>query len=142
MSQLLLFLPSHEVKLVASPVKITNTHQYRLEVMIWGQLAFTIQDTPMTTAGVLIGAIGEQAIPAGTWTKMVHRFTATATALSGQIVIRFPTAGNTIRIDDAKLIDVTLETKQYRIMRIKGSMFPGSYIQTLTLREKTATETA
>ena len=48
----------------------------------------------------------------------------------------------TIYIDNFELIDLTMEQKSHRLVRIQGSMRAGSFVQTLTLREITASETA
>lgn len=142
MSQLLLFLPSNEVKLVAEPISLTNTHEYRGEFMIWVLTAATVQITMLDSADVLIGSVIEKYIPASTWTKYAFTFTSTVTDVAAQMVVRIPTDPNTMRFDDVHIIDLTNESAQYRVMRIQGSMKPGGFIQTLTLREKTAAETA
>lgn len=142
MSQLLLFLPSNEVKLAASPISIISGREYQIDFMIWMQTAAQVQVTFMTEADALIGSIVQKYVPASTWTKYKFNFTPNVTDSAAQMVVRIPTDPNTMRFDDVHVIDLTNESKQYRIMRIQGSLKPGGFIQTLTLREKTAAETA
>lgn len=142
MSQLLLFLPSNEVKLAASPIGLISGREYQVDFMIWMNTAAQVQVTMMTEADALIGSIVQKYIPAQTWTKYKFTFTSTVTDSAAQMVVRIPVDPNTMRFDDVHVIDLTDETKQYRVMRIQGSLKPGGFIQTLTLREKTAAETA
>ena len=77
-----------------------------------------------------------------TWKQTHFEFTALETNFDAQIRITPESLLQNIYFDNFKLIDLTLERKEYRIMRIQGSVLPGSFVQILTLREKTANETA
>lgn len=75
------------------------------------------------------------------WKATSFDFTAVQTNENAQLRITPASLLQDIWFDKFRLIDLTLEKKQYRIMRIQGSVLPGSFIQILTLREKTANET-
>ena len=79
---------------------------------------------------------------ADTWKTASFEFTALETNAVSELRITPETAVQTIYLDKFRLYDLTQEMKEYRIMRIQGSLLPGSFLQTLTIREKTATETA
>ena len=76
------------------------------------------------------------------WKTAVFEFTGVTTDHNSVLKITPETEVQSIWFDKFRLYDLTLERKQYRLMRIQGSVMPGSFIQTLTLREKTAAETA
>lgn len=82
-------------------------------------------------------------LPADTWTPFNFEFTAVATDVASVIRITLNmTSIQNFYIDRCILINLSKEKKQYRIMRIQGSLLPGSFVQNLTLREKTDAETA
>lgn len=82
-------------------------------------------------------------ITANIWETLKFEFTAAATDADSKLRIHLDMDDvQEFWVDDCDLFNLTKERKQYRIMRIQGSMLPGSFIQTLTLREKTAQETA
>lgn len=78
--------------------------------------------------------------PANLTKGLKFEFTATATDSNSRIRIFPSLTAQSFYIDKVVLIDLTKEKKNYRLLRIKGSIYPGTFIQTLTLREKLDTE--
>jgi hypothetical protein len=142
MSLLLLYHPSREVKLINSPVNLDSSHQYRCSFKVWCDTNASIEYGFVDSSDGAQHTYGSQFIVAETWTTVTFTFTPTTTDNASRLVIHLPDDANTFRFDDANLLDLTSEQLSYRVMRIQGSMNPGSYVQTLTLREKTAAETA
>lgn len=81
-------------------------------------------------------------ITAGKLNTCQFEFNASATDPNSVLRIIMEAAVQVTRFDKFRLIDYTIYKKNYRLMRIQGSMFPGSFVQTLTLREVTDAETA
>mgnify|MGYP000898356396 CR=1 FL=1 len=124
-------------------IPLVAGHQYNLTMMMRSTRAqdinVKIQDSNLANQSESI----TKPIPANTWTPFNFKFTAAATDPESVIRITLNMESiQTFYIDKVRMIDLTIEQKQYRIMRIQGSMLPGSFVQTLTLREKTDAETA
>jgi len=143
MSLLLLF-PSHGPKTYLKhyriPLIVGNI--YKLSFKVRGDLQelVTVLMTDSTQANISLSDSFE--VTQNQWKSPAFEFTALATDTNSYLIFIIPGDVQNIYFDNFKLINLTRERKQYRIMRIQGSMTPGSFIQTLTLREKTTAETA
>ena len=131
-----------DVYLKHEKIKLLANHVYRLTFKVRSDIAQTINTKALTSAAAANGLNTDKYIRADAWKVLQFEFTATTTDHNSQLRIQPASQAHTIYFDQFKLIDLTLERKQYRIMRIQGSVLPGSFIQTLTLREKTDAETA
>lgn len=116
---------------------------YKLSFMVRSSVAQQIR-IQLVDSGLANDSIDAyRALQANTWRTLAFEFTAQATDSASILRIHLEmTALHNFYIDKAKLIDLTQNRKEYRLMRVRGSMMPGSFIQKLTLREKTANETA
>lgn len=133
---------SGDVYLKHDKVKLLTGHVYRLTYKVRSNIAQTINTKALTSGGSSNGLNSNKYIRADVWKTLQFEFTATTTDHDSQLRVQPASQAHTIYFDEFKLIDLTLERKQYRVMRIQGSVLPGSFIQTLTLREKTDAETA
>ena len=133
---------SGDVYLKHDKVKLVTGHVYRLTYKVRSNIAQTINTKALTSAGAANGLNTSKYIRADAWKTLQFEFTATTTDHNSQLRVQPASQAHTIYFDQFRLIDLTLERKQYRIMRIQGSILPGTFIQTLTLREKTTAETA
>lgn len=131
------------VELRAGNIPLVSGEVYRLAVRVRStrsqNLVFDMQDSALANPSLA----ATRHITANIWETLKFEFTAAATDTNSKLRIHLDM--NDVQefwIDNCELFSLTKERKQYRVMRIQGSMLPGSYIQTLTLREKTAQETA
>lgn len=117
-------------------------HEYRLVLNVRGTREQNVTVKMETSGGASQGLNQTYSIEANRWTTKRFDFTALSTNLNNYLRV-FPQATNqNFYIDNVSLIDLTRERKEYRIMRIQGSVVPGSFIQTLTIREKTSQESS
>lgn len=130
------------IELRNAPFNIISGDTYRL--------SFKVRSTVNQLVGVKVSNSGlttdslddDFRVYADEWKMKKFEFTATASDEAS--ILRFipsTDALHSLYIDKVTLINLSKDRKQYRIMRIRGSMFPGSFLQTLTVREKTANET-
>ncbi len=142
MSLLLFFATSDVVAFRHNRIPLIAGHVYKLSIKVRSTIAttFNLLMTDSSIANVSLNAM--PTIPANTWKMIAFEFTAVVTDNNSYLWVKPQTVAQDFYVDQAKLVDLTVERKQYRIMRIVGSVLPGSFIQTLTLREKTAAETA
>jgi hypothetical protein len=145
MSLLLLF-PSQaagEAELRNSAVPLIINHQYRLTFRVRSSLIQTFEILIRNSTGASISYNATRDIlAADTWQTIKVEFTAVATDPLSILGITPTSLDQSFYVDKFNMIDLTVERKEYRIMRIQGSVLPGSFVQILTLREKTANETA
>lgn len=123
-------------------IRLITGHVYRLTMNVRTntQQSITVKMTDSTAATVSLNqAIS---IAADRWEKLSFEFTAGVSDFHSILSVILANQEQEFWIDTLRLIDLTKERKEYRLMRIKGSLLPGSFIQTLTLREKTTAETA
>lgn len=142
MSFLLLLLSPEDnlLKLTYTGLKLVNGHTYRLTIKLRSNVEQNPQFRVTNNAGDT-ETINESWPLAADSTKVFKiEFTPTYTENDAILEITFSPEAQELYFDDARLIDLTLERKEYRVMRIIDSQLAGSYIQTLTLREKTASE--
>jgi len=146
MSLLLLFSGSNaagEVELRNSKVRLISGDLYRLTFRVRSSLIQTIEMLLRDHTGVHISHNSTfDVIAADTWKTVKIEFTATFTDPLSILGITPQSYDQNFYVDKFNMINLSKERKQYRIMRIQGSVLPGSFIQILTLREKTANETA
>lgn len=140
MSLLLLF-PYHGTEL-RSTVKIVVGHQYQLICRVRSNVAQTIRVRVDDSASANNSLDTTKVLSADTWETINVTFTGAASDKNSQLRLLPDQVVQNFYADRFRLIDLTLDRKQYRIMRIQGSLVPGSFVQTLTLREKTDAETA
>lgn len=146
MSLLLLFLPSgggaQTLEFRHGNIPLISGNVYRLTFKARSTLAqsFTVKIQNTAESVLHLNQTGD--LEANEWKIFSYEFTALATDDLAKLSIYPYIAIQSFYADNFKLINLTKERKQYRIMRIVGSLLPGSFIQTLTLREKTASETA
>lgn len=133
---------SGDVYLKHEKIKLITGHVYRLTYKVRSNIAQTINTKALTSGAAANGLNSDKYIREDVWKTLQFEFTATTTDHNSQLRIQPASQAHTIYFDEFRMIDLTLERKQYRIMRIQGSVLPGSFIQTLTLREKTTAETA
>lgn len=130
------------LELKNTKVPLIAGHLYRLQYKVRSNLLQEVQVTltDRNDANPSLDTIID--VPVNQWNKHTHIFTAVETD-DHSILHFFPALfGQEIWFDAFSLIDLTMSKKSYRIMRIQGSLLPGSFVQTLTLREKTTAETA
>lgn len=143
MSLLLFFARPEAVQYRHERIKLVAGHTYKLSIKVRSTVApQTIIIYLTNSAYTLQAATYPTILTADTWQMITLEFTATLSDNNSILWIKPNATSQSFYLDKANLIDLTVERKQYRIMRIVGSMMPGTFIQTLTLREKTATETA
>ncbi len=146
MSLLLLF-PTQavgEAEIKNSAVPLVSGHVYRLTFRVRSSYAPQTLELLIRNSTELTTSLNTTfEIPtADAWKIFKFEFTAGATDPLSIIGITPTSVAQSLYFDNFKLIDLTIERKEYRIMRIQGSVLPGSFVQILTLREKTANETA
>ena len=131
------------VELRCSNIPLVSGDEYTL--LIWvrtnraQQINVVVTDSSLASDSLDVNRY----VVADTWIPLKFDFTAVATDTDSKLRIDLNMdAVQEFYIDDVFLINRTFEEKEYRIMRIKGSFRPGGFKQTLTLREKTAAETA
>lgn len=146
MSLILLFLPTGSVvpqaKLVHSKVPIISGHQYELTFFVQSSQAQNITTVIDNSSEDNKSLQQTKHIPANNFVQLKFNFSGVETDSLSKLIITLAAGIQTTYFDKFKLIDLTANTRQYRLMRIQGSLKPGGFIQTLTLREKTAAETA
>lgn len=138
---LLLASGSESHRLICSPVKLISGDQYRLTFEVWGDTTDDISYGFESSGGLGISNTSET-VPGGGWIPLNLTFTSTISDDESKLVIHLPEATNVWRFDNFKMINLTKEQTNYRVMRIQGKVHPGQFLQTLELREVTATETA
>jgi hypothetical protein len=123
-------------------VPLISGHEYKLSFQVRSTKAQQINVKVQDSNNANESTSQYKTIPQNETITAKFEFTAAATDNNSRVRI-FPEAGyQDTYFDHFRLIDLTIERKQYRVMRIQGSMLPGSFIQALTLREKTDAETA
>lgn len=146
MSLLLLFpqaaVALTEVYLKYTPIKIVASDDYRFSFRVRSDTAQQLHIKVVDSAGGNASLDIYRHIEADTWEVIKSEFSGVASDTASQIFIYVSAEVQEIFVDDFKLYNLSVERKEYRIMRIQGRMRPGSFLQTLTLREKTAAETA
>lgn len=142
MSLLLLFTSPDVVNWRHRRIKLISGNVYKLSFRVRATVAqtFNVMITDSTWLTQSLNA--NPTILADRWTTITYEFTAQATDNDSYLWIKVLTGSQDFYLDKFNLINLTTERKQYRIMRIQGSILPGSFIQTLTLREVTSAETA
>jgi len=140
MSLLTLFLPRGVKTELQKTIPLIANHEYRLTFKVRSTVAQTIRTLIEDQTQTTTISLSVKEIPANIWTQFKVIFTPVASHQAALLRIRFENVSQNFWADDFKLYDMTKELKQYRVMRIKGSVFPGTFIQTLTLREKTDNE--
>lgn len=129
-------------KLILNGVKLVSGHVYRLSFKARSTEASSVQIQVVDRNLANQSLTTIKNLSANIWKTLNAEFTAAASDTDSKVVLTPEAIVQTFYIDEVKVIDLTLERKSYRIVRIQGSMMPGSYIQTLTLREVNAQETA
>lgn len=132
-----------EAYLLKSNISLKLGHEYRLtfrarsdqtqDLTVMMQNIASTQISLNDTASITI---------ANRWQNLRLEFTALETNKQSQLRVYPEAIDQTLYLDNFNLIDLTNEQKIYRVMRIQGSILPGSFVQSLTLREKTTAETA
>jgi peptidoglycan/xylan/chitin deacetylase (PgdA/CDA1 family) len=141
MSEVIKRLTLTSAEMMNDSIKLITGHEYRLLLKARSPTDQTIRIKLDNSTGVTTNSETWHGLVHDTTTTIKVEFTALATDDASRIHLA-PTIGMSAYFDDVTLIDLTEERKQYRVMRIQGSLIPGSFVQTLTLREKTASETA
>lgn len=132
--------PTGDVYLKHDKIKIISGHVYRLSFVVRTNLAGTINTKVLDSGGGNGSLNSDKYLVDAKFKTFQFEFTGAITDHNSQIRIQPASAEQILYFDQFRLIDLTLDRKQYRIMRIQGSMFPGSFIQTLSLREFTPAE--
>lgn len=140
MSLLTLFLPRGVKTELQRNIKLIANHQYRLTFKVRSTVAQNIRTIIEDHTQTTTINLADKDIPANIWTQFKVVFTPAISDETALLRIRFENVSQNFWVDDFKMYDLTKEMKAYRVMRIKGSIFPGTFIQTLTLREKTDNE--
>lgn len=142
MSLLLLFVTSNVVAYTHRRIPLIAGNVYKLSFRVRSSLAQTFSVFIADSSSVNISLSASPSILADAWTVIAYEFTAAATDPNSYMQIKMSEASQDIYLDQFRLINLTKERKQYRIMRIQGSLLTGSFVQSLTLREVSAQETA
>ena len=123
-------------KIHYSPINIISGHQYKLVFRVRPTANVDIRFKLQDILGTTIDLDDTKMAYANIWKIISATFTATFSGSDAELFIQ-PNVSEImdIYIDQVVLIDLTVEQKSYRLMRIQGSMMPGSFLQTLTLRE-------
>lgn len=131
------------VELRCSNIPLTNGEEYVLSLKMRASRTQNV-DVDIYDSGLSTQSLDKVAtVVADTWKQFAWTFTAQATDLDSKLRIHLNMdAVQDFYVDDVVLLNLTKEEKEYRLMRIKGSMRPGSFTQELTLREITESETA
>lgn len=134
---------SGTIEIRCADIPLVIGQQYRLSFMFRSTLAqyitIEIYNSGLTTPSLST----TRYVPANTWKGIKDDFTCAVTDDNSILRIHLSNdADHDAYIDKVRIVNLTKELKSYRIMRIQGSLLPGSFIQTLTLREVTASETA
>lgn len=142
MSLLLFFATSDVVAYRHNRIPLTLNHVYKLSMRVRATIntTFNLLVTDSSIQNVSLNT--SPSLYANTWKTVAAEFTAVKTDTNSSIWVKPQTVPHDFYVDKVFLTDLTLNRKEYRIMRIQGSMLPGSFVQTLTLREKTTAETA
>jgi len=131
------------IELRCGNIPLVSGQDYRLSFLCRSTIAQTITVQVYNSTLVTVSKNTYKIIPANIWKGFACDFTALATDANSVLRIFLTnSAVHSFYLDRVKLINLSKELKNYRVMRIQGSMLPGSFIQTLTLREVTASETA
>lgn len=125
-----------------SKIKIISGHVYKLSFRVRSTLAQQLNVRIQNSGGGTTSLNQNKVITANEWQTIKFEFTASASDDNSVLRVVMQASIQEMWFDRFRLIDLTLHRRQYRIMRIQGSVLPGSFVQTLTLREKTANETA
>lgn len=140
---LLLRSETSSSELKNTKIKLISGHLYRLTFKVRATTPQTITVKMQNSTGLTVSLNSDADIlEANTWQTIKKEFTAGASDDDSVLRLLIYATPQSIWFDKFNLIDLTIERKEYRIMRIQGSVLPGSFIQILTLREKTANETA
>ncbi len=142
MSLLLFFASSDSIVWKHRRIPLIAGNVYKFSVKIRATVAQTFNIVFTNRSYTTNGLNARPTIAANVWKTFAYEFTALETDNDSFLLIKPSAIAHQFYVDGAKLINLTKERKQYRIMRIQGSVLPGTFVQTLTLREKTATETA
>lgn len=141
MSLLLLFQPSRDVKLRAFGLKLVAGHEYSYRYKIKSNIAQYVSTSVVNADLSSLGYASKYAV-AATWTQVTGTFTADTNQTNAKVQVHVSVEPSTVEVDDVEVLDKTLSTKNFRVMGIKSSLTPGSFTQTLKLREVTDAETA
>lgn len=125
-----------------SKIKIISGHVYKLSFKIRSTLAQQLNVRVENSGGGTTSLNQNKVITANAWQTVKFEFTASASDDNSVLRVILQASVQEVWFDKFRLIDLTMHRREYRIMRIQGSVLPGSFIQILTLREKTANETA
>lgn len=132
-----------EVYLLKSNIPLKVSHEYRLTFRARSDQTQELTVMMQNIAGTQISLNDTAPITiANRWQNLRLEFTALETNKQSQLRVYPEAIDQTLYLDNFNLIDLTNEQKIYRVMRIQGSILPGSFVQSLTLREKTTAETA
>lgn len=144
MSLLLLFqnqAPSlTSVYLKNTPFKIISGDTYSLSFWAQSNKSQQIQVRVFDSAGGNSSLNAYRYLVADTPELLKFDFTGAASDDNSQLRIILDASVHNFYIDRVILINLSKERKSYRLVQIKGDMRPGSFLQTLTLREVDANE--
>jgi len=129
-------------KLILNGVNLVSGHVYRLVFKARSTETISLQVQVVDKNLANQSYTGVKNLTANIWKTLSAEFTAAASDEDSKVVLTPEEKLQSFYVDEVQIIDLTLERKSYRLVRIQGSMMPGSYIQTLTLREVNAQETA
>lgn len=132
-----------EAYLLKSNISLKLDHEYRLTFRARSDQTQDLTVVMRNIAGTEISLNSTASITvANRWQNLRLEFTAVETNKKSELRVYPEAIDQTLYLDNFCLIDLTNEQKIYRVMRIQGSILPGSFVQSLTLREKTSAETA
>lgn len=124
-------------------IKIIAGHDYSLSALVYSTESIDVDMRVYESTETILQGQQTRFIASGAWKVIKMEFTALNDDDNGILWLNIPaTTPYQFRVDRVRIYDLTKEKKLYRLMRIQGSMRPGSFVQTLTLREKTASESA
>jgi len=134
---------SGDTYLLKSNISLKSGHDYRLTFRARSNEIQDLTVVMQNIAGTQVSLNDTASITiVDRWQNLRLEFTAVETNKKSELRIYPETTDQILYLDNFNLIDLTNEQKIYRVMRIQGSILPGSFVQSLTLREKTSAETA
>jgi len=142
MSLLLFFATSDVVALRHNRIPLILGNVYKLSLKVRATINTTFNILMTDSSIQLVSLNVSPSVYANTWKTIAFEFTAVKSDNNSSLWIKPQTVPHDFYVDKVNLFNLTKDRKEYRVMRIQGSMLTGSFVQTLTLREKTAAETA
>jgi hypothetical protein len=131
-----------DIKVKATDIPLILGHSYRLSFEARATVSVNVQVQVTNEEETVENLSSDFHIKeANVWNTRKFEFTATETDEHSTLIFK-PDLLEThsFYVERVSIIDLTIEQKNYRLMRIQGSMRPGSFVQTLTLREVTDSE--